>query len=90
MLHHGCRQPKSFGPFHNRLIYLVSYHRKLYRIFRFVMSWAQTVKNLSGMWETRVKKIPWRSKGLSNPIFLTGEFHGQRLLSIGSQKVRHD
>ena len=72
--------------FHNRLIYLVSYHRKLYRIFRFVMSWAHTVKNLPGMRETWVKKIPWRREGLSNPIFLIGEFHRQRLLSMGVTK----
>ena len=40
------------------------------------------VKNLTAMWETRfdpwVGKIPWRSKWLSTPVFLPGEFHGLR------------
>ena len=36
-----------------------------------------------------VGKIPWRRKWLPTPVFLPGEFHGQR--SIGSQKkVGHD
>ena len=56
---------------------------------------AQTVKNLPAMWETGVRslgfgKFPWRRKWLpAAPIFLPGEFHGQRSLvclqSMGSQ-----
>ena len=46
---------------------------------------ALMVKNLPTMWETWldswVKKIPWRKKWLPPPIFLPGEFHGQRSLA---------
>ena len=28
-----------------------------------------------------VRKISWRGKWQSNPVFLTGEFHGQRRLA---------
>ena len=49
---------------------------------------AQTVKN---PW---VRKIPWRKAWKLIPVFLPGEFHGQRILpgykSVGSQRVRHD
>ena len=38
---------------------------------------AQTVKNLSPMWETWVRKIPWRREMLPTPVFLPGEFHGR-------------
>ena len=45
---------------------------------------AQTVKNLPAVQETRfspwVGKIPWRRKWLPAPVFLPGEFHGQRSL----------
>ena len=37
--------------------------------------------------------IPWRRDWLPTPIFLPGEFHGQKpggLHSQGSQRVRHD
>ena len=39
-----------------------------------------------------IGKIPWRREWLPTPVFLSGEFHGQRNLvgSIGSQRVRHD
>ena len=39
-----------------------------------------------------VKKIPWRRKWQSIPVFLPGNFHGQRSLVgyRGSQRVRHD
>ena len=46
---------------------------------------AQEVKNLPAMQETRfnpwVGKIPWRRKGSPTPIFLPGEFYGQRSLA---------
>ena len=42
-------------------------------------------KNLPAMQETRfdpwVRKIPWRREWLSTPVFLPGEFHGQRSLA---------
>ena len=47
---------------------------------------AQMVKNLPVMQETRrgfdpwVGKIPWRREWLPTPVFLPGEFHGQRSL----------
>ena len=51
------------------------------------------VKNSLAMQETRfnpwVGKIPWRRKWLSTPVFLPGEFHGQKSLE-GSQRVGHD
>ena len=43
------------------------------------------VKNLPAMKETWfdlwVGKIPWRKKLLPTPVFLPGEFHGQRSLA---------
>ena len=50
---------------------------------------AQTVKNLPAMQETQVQsqvrfqvgKIRWRREWLTTPIFLPGEFHGQRSLA---------
>ena len=45
---------------------------------------AQTEKNLPVMQETRfdpwVRKIPSRKEWLPTPVFLPGEFHGQRSL----------
>ena len=45
---------------------------------------AQTVKNLPSMQETQVQswvgKISWRTAQQSTPVFLHGEFHGQRSL----------
>ena len=38
---------------------------------------AQMVKNLPAMQETRVRKIPWRRKWQSTPVFLPGESHGE-------------
>ena len=39
-------------------------------------------------------KIPWRRKGQPTPVFLPGEFHGQRSLAgcslWGSKRVDHD
>ena len=46
---------------------------------------AQTVKNLPAIQETwvnpQVGKIPWRRKWQPTPVFLPGEFHGQRSLA---------
>ena len=39
------------------------------------------------------RKIPWKRKWLSIPVFLPGEFHGQEfgeLQSMGLQRVRND
>ena len=45
---------------------------------------AKLVKNLRATVETQVQswvwKIPWRRQWLATPVFLPGEFHGQRSL----------
>jgi len=45
---------------------------------------AQPVKNLPAMGAPRfnswVKKIPWSREWLPTPVFLPGEFYGQRSL----------
>ena len=59
---------------------------------------AQTVKNLPEMQETWVQSLVWEDaleKDIApTPVFLPGEFHGQRNLggckSVGSQRVGHD
>ena len=43
---------------------------------------AQKVKNLPA-W---IRKIPWRREWLPTPVFLPGEFHGQRRLAGYSPK----
>ena len=42
---------------------------------------AQMVKNPPAIQETWVGKIPWRREWLPTPVFLPGEFHGQRSLA---------
>ena len=38
-----------------------------------------------------VRKIPWRREWQPTPVFLSGEFHGQRSLAgYRSQRVKHD
>ena len=48
------------------------------------LSMAQIVKNLLAMQETpfnpSVGNIPWRREWPSTPVFLPGEFHGQKSL----------
>ena len=59
---------------------------------------AQMVKNLPAVQETQVQPLsqedPWRREWQYIPVFLLGEFHGQRsvvgLQPMGSQLVRHD
>ena len=59
---------------------------------------SQMVKNLPAVQEPGfdpcVRKIPWRREWLPTPVFLPGEFHGQRRLvgysPWGSQRVGHD
>ena len=46
---------------------------------------AQRVKNLLALWEIPgfdpwVRKIPWRREWKASPVFLPGEFYGQRSL----------
>jgi len=57
------------------------------------------VKHLPAMQETWVQSLgwkdplAWRREWLPTPIFLSGEFHGQRSHGIGGlglQRVRHD
>ena len=46
---------------------------------------AQTVKTLPAMQETKVQCVDgedsWRREWLPTPVFLLGEFHGQRSLA---------
>ena len=40
-----------------------------------------------------VRKIPWRKKGQPTPVFLPGEFHGQRSVvgySVWGRRVGYD
>ena len=56
------------------------------------------VKNLPAMKETWVRSLGQENlleKGMATPVFLPGEFHGERSLVahspwVGSQRVRHD
>ena len=54
------------------------------KVLKVRASLAQMVTKLPTMWETQVhpwvKKIPWRRGWQPTPIFLPGEFHGQRSL----------
>ena len=47
--------------------------------YQLLYSWAslvaQLVKNLPAVWETWVRKIPWRRKRLPTPVFWPREFH---------------
>ena len=58
---------------------------------------AQIVKNLPARQETRVRslgwKVLWRREWQSTPVFLPGEFYGQRSLagySPWGRRVGHD
>ena len=42
---------------------------------------AQTVKNMPTVWETQVWFLGWRREWLPTPVFLPGEFHGQRAVA---------
>ena len=52
------------------------------------------VKNLPAVQETQVGsqvgKIPWRRKWQPTPVFLSGEFHGQRSLAGYSPRGRKE
>ena len=52
-------------------------------IYLFILV-VQTVKNLPAMQETKVQSLgwedPWRREWQSTPVFLPGEFHGQKSL----------
>ena len=56
------------------------------------------VMNPPARQETRfnpwVRMIPWKREWLPTPVFLPGEFHGQRNLAgyspMGSQRVRNN
>ena len=52
------------------------------------------VKNLSAMRETQIRSLgqedPLEEGWQPTPVLLPGESHGQRLQSMGSQRVRHD
>ena len=67
-------------------------------INKWVFLVAQMIKNLPAMQKTWVRflgrKIRWRMEWLPIPVFLPGEFHGQRNLAgytvQGLQRVKHD
>ena len=54
---------------------------------------AQVVKNLPAVLETWVQSLgqedPLEKEMAPTTVFLPGEFHGQRLQSMGSQRVGH-
>ena len=49
-----------------------------------------TVKKKKSRLPLTFSKIPWRREWLPTPVSLPGESYGQRLQSVGSQRVRHD
>ena len=52
----------------------LSYYKMSYsHIWAFLM--AQLGQNVPAMWETWVRKIPWRREQLPTPVFWPGEFH---------------
>ena len=55
---------------------------------------SRTVKNLPTMLETMVqsvvRKMPWRKEWLPIPVFLPGEFHGQRRLAGHNSQARKE
>ena len=59
---------------------------------------AQIVKHLAAMQETQVQSLGWEDpldkEWQPAPVFLPGEFHGQRNLAdyspLGSQRVGHN
>ena len=70
-------------------VYVYTYINFYVHVFHnFLWKWAslmvRTVKNLPAVWETWVnpwvEKIPWRREWQPTPVFLPGEFHGQRSL----------
>ena len=69
------------------LIYIYTHtHTYIHRLFYFKdwLKWAQMVKNLPAMPETRfnlwVREIHWKKQWLPILVFMPGEFHGQRSL----------
>ena len=60
-------------------------HRVAKSLTRLVSLMAQTVKNLPAMKETWVRSLGWeaprRRKWQPTPVFLPGEFYGQRSLA---------
>ena len=58
---------------------------------------SQMVKNLSALWETRVLSLGWEDplekEMAPTPVFVPGEFHGQRSLTAtvhGHKRFGHD
>ena len=45
---------------------------------------AQMVKNQPAMQETQVQSLAWEDPLQPTPVFLPGEFHGQRILKRNS------
>ena len=52
---------------------------------------AEMVKNLLAMQETQLRFLGWEDQEwLSTPVFLPGEFHGQRCLAGNSPRGRKE
>ena len=64
--------------------------KKYIFIWAFLM--AQMLKNLPAMQESRVRSpgIPWKREWQLTPVFLPGEFHGQRSLAGYSPRGRKE
>ena len=66
-------------------LYPDSHHLRELDLY-YVLMVALMVKNLPAMQEAQVRslgwirKIPWRKEWQPTPVFLSGEFHGQRSL----------
>ena len=74
---------------------LLSQHLKLRRgLPRWLSGKESTCRCRSCRFDPWVRKIPWRRKQQPTPVFLPGEFHGQRSLVSyspwGHKKVRHN
>ena len=68
---------------------LHSHKHLVFSVSRILAIWAslgaQMAKNLPAMQETQVQSLgqedPWRREWMPTPVFLPGEFHGQRSLA---------
>ena len=79
------------------VLFMGKYYKPYSTVLYGLPRWLR-VKNSSAkqeMWvQSLIKKIPWRRKWQTTPVFLLGKSHGQRSLvgysPWGCQRVRHD
>ena len=79
------------------VLFMGKYYKPYSTVLYGLPSWLR-IKNSSAkqeMWvQSLIKKIPWRRKWQTTPVFLLGKSHGQRSLvgysPWGCQRVRHD